>query len=599
VSPKTSTRARRRGPDPECAPALPHTGPPKPWHRFPASAVGLAFLFLLFLLLPRVQDNPRLLWTYAGVGCALLAWAALLASKARRTGRLFRIERAPILKSHYIQASVQLCVYAHWGWYWRDVYSEIPLILSQLVFLYAFDALLSWSRGRDWRVGCGPLPIVLSTNVFIWFKDDLYAYQFLLVAVGAMGKEFVKWNREGRRTHIFNPSAFTLSLFSIVLIATGTTHHTRGIEIASTLALPPHIYLEIFLLGLVVQYFFSVTLMTFSAAGVLLLMNQLYQWSTGTYAFVDTNIPIAIFLGLHLLMTDPSTSPRSNLGRVIFGGLYGLANFVLYWLFERWGVPEFYDKLLPVPFLNLSVQAIDRVAKSGLLGRFTRWEANFQPRRLNLVHMACWATLFLTLLVGGKVDAPHEGVSIEYWKQAYRDGKPDVREKLLKVVQSQTEQGSGAASNELGMLYLEGDVIEKNRAAAAHYFATACELGDYGGCANVATQFLFLREARSDRDVALALDSLERSCGRIPDGHGCFLVGMAFESGRGRPVDLERARALYRQGWELGDLDAGRSLARLAPSNGVGPVAPNLPPLPEPGVKSVPRWFGGLHPAAE
>jgi hypothetical protein len=27
------------------------------------------------------------------------------------------------------------CVYAYWGWYWREVYHEIPLIFAQIAFL--------------------------------------------------------------------------------------------------------------------------------------------------------------------------------------------------------------------------------------------------------------------------------------------------------------------------------------------------------------------------------------------------------------------------------------------------------------------------------
>ena len=42
--------------------------------------------------------------------------------------------------------------------------------------------------------------------------------------------------------HIFNPSGFSLSVFSVALIATGTTYLTWGPEIASTLSLAPHIY---------------------------------------------------------------------------------------------------------------------------------------------------------------------------------------------------------------------------------------------------------------------------------------------------------------------------------------------------------------------
>ena len=73
--------------------------------------------------------------------------------------------------------------------------------------------------------------------------------------------------------------------------------------------------------------------------------------------FVDSEIPSAVFLGLHLLVTDPSTSPRTPLGRAIFGVLYGLGVFALYALLGALGLPTFYDKLLCVPLLNLAVPA--------------------------------------------------------------------------------------------------------------------------------------------------------------------------------------------------------------------------------------------------
>jgi hypothetical protein len=533
------------------------------WQRVPVLPFSLTALFLAFLAFPRVHDHPPLVASFLGVAAVLAVWTAILWIGSKRWTQCFRIERAQILKQHYIQATVQTCVYAYWGWYWRPVYAEIPLFLAQIVFLYTFDALLSWSRGRSWRFGFRPLPIILSTNVFNWFKDDWYAFQFLLIATGALGKEFIKWNRDGRRTHIFNPSGFTLSLFSIVLIATGTTYLTWGIEIATTIGMPPHIYLEIFLLGLVVQYFFSVTLMTFSAAGVLFILNVLYSKATGTYHFVDTNLPIAIFLGLHLLMTDPSTSPRTKLGRVIFGGLYGLANFVLYAIFERTGIPEFYDKLLPIPILNLSVQVIDRFAKSGVLGRFTRWEAAFPPGRANLVYMGCWSLLFFGMLGTGYIEAPHEGASIEFWKKAYAEGKPFAGPKLLKLAGSQAQAGSGPASNELGVLYMEGKVAKSDHGAAAHYFARACEAGDAAGCANLATQFLFLHEARSDEDVARAFQHLERSCTAGTDARPCYLLGYAYETGSGRPSDLSRAVALYTEACRRGSLDACKGIVRL------------------------------------
>ena len=37
----------------------------------------------------------------------------------------------------------------------------------------------------------------------------------------------------------------------------------------------------------------------------------------GIYFFYDSDIPIAVFLGLPLLFNDPSTSPRTESGRIV------------------------------------------------------------------------------------------------------------------------------------------------------------------------------------------------------------------------------------------------------------------------------------------
>ena len=77
--------------------------------------------------------------------------------------------------------------------------------------------------------------------------------------------------------------------------------------------------------------------------------------STGVPYFVDSEIPSAVFLGLHLLVTDPSTSPRTPLGRAIFGVVLRTRRVRAVRAPRRLGLPTFYDKLLCVPLLNLAV----------------------------------------------------------------------------------------------------------------------------------------------------------------------------------------------------------------------------------------------------
>lgn len=522
--------------------------------------VALTLLFLAFIALPRIHSNPKLVWAFLGTGAVLLVWTAALFFRGKKARERFGIDLVPPVKSHYIQASVQLCVYAYWGWYWREVYAEIPLLVAQLVFLYAFDALLTWSRGRHWRLGFGPLPIILSTNVFIWFKDDWFAYQFAMVALGAVGKEFLKWTRDGRRTHIFNPSAFTLGVFSIVLILTETTGNTWAGRIASTIDRPPHIYLLIFFLGLIVQHYFAVTLVTLTAAATLCLCNLLYTWNTGTYWFVFSNLPVPIFLGFHLLVTDPSTSPRTHTGKVIFGTLYGFSSFALSGLLDHYGAPTVYDKLLPIPFLNLSVQWMDRIARNGFGGAFLRWETLLPPRRLNVIVMACWASLFITMRASGYVGVPHEGSTAEFWKKAIAEGRPNAGKGLIQVYEYHARENSPTAWNELGVIYIEGKLIEKDPARAARCFARASNLGDVAGSANLATMFLGAEGAKTTRDVAHAFELLERACAQETNAAFYYLVGRAYDTGRGRPLDKARAKDLFRQGCARGNADACNAL---------------------------------------
>ena len=107
-----------------------------------------------------------------------------------------------------------------------------------------------------------------------------------------------------------------------------------------------------------------------SAVVTTYLFGLVYFAATGTYFFYDSYIPIAVFLGMHLLFTDPVHVAAHRAGRIIFGALYGLSTIVLYELLGAAGLPTFYDKLLQVPLLNLSVKAIDRMVRSGPLRRF-------------------------------------------------------------------------------------------------------------------------------------------------------------------------------------------------------------------------------------
>jgi hypothetical protein len=424
-----------------------------------------------------------LFWSVAGAAAVLAVWAAILAITARRHGRTLTLEFAP-KPQHYLQACLQTAIFAYWGWYWRQVYEVAYLIIAQLLFAYAFDMLLTWSRRDHYTLGFLPFPIVFSTNLFLWFKPDWFYFQFMMIALGFAAKEFIRWNKDGRDTHIFNPSSFSLMVFSLALIFTGTTGLTWGKEIAITQFYPPHMYLFIFLVGLPAQYLFGVTTMTMSAVLTTYLFGLAYYGATGTYFFFDSYIPISVFFGMHLLFTDPSTAPRTELGRVIFGAFYGLGNVALYGLLHNTGTPEFYDKLLPVPILNVSIQLIDRIARSEQFQWLdpSRIARSLAGRRRNLAYMAVWALVFATMSAMQGVGDKHPGQFVPFWQQACRENRSNACSYLAVMESNFCEQGSGWSCNELGILQtkLRGGASERETA-----FERGCELGFQSSCENL------------------------------------------------------------------------------------------------------------------
>lgn len=481
----SSERRRERRPGKPHSPARASSSDPGP-------AVGVFLVPLLLTggllalgLLPRVRASGPLAWSFWGAAAVLLGWQAVLALRARR-GEAPVLRMGPPRAQHYIQGLCQLGVYAYWGWYWPPVYDFVPLLAGQLVFAYAFDILLAWTRREPYALGMGPFPIIFSTNLFLWFKDDWFALQFVLVAVGFLGKAFVRWDRDGRRVHIFNPSAFTLAIFSLALLATGSTGITWGQEIATTFGLGPRIYLVLFAIGLVVMYFFSITPVTASAAATLFGASALYVAVTGVPYFVDSEIPAAVFLGLHLLVTDPSTSPRTPLGRVVFGVLYGLGVVALYAGLGWLGFPTFYDKLLCVPLLNLAVPSIDRAVRAlGDQPLVSRLGLDGPIGRLNMAHMSAWVVFFALMTMRGATDGTHRGDALPFWQQACAENRPRACERLLSIEGSYCADNAGWACNELGRHYVEGRLVPADADRALAYFSRACEGRFQPGCVNL------------------------------------------------------------------------------------------------------------------
>ena len=503
--------------------------------------LGCAGTLAALSLLPALADQVSLRWTFLTAALVLGAWNGLLLARVRRSGRLPAVAVA-LRPQHYIQACAQGALFLYWGWYWREVYDAAHLLAAQLLFAWAFDLLLSWTRRDACTLSLGTVPIVFSINLFLWFRADWFFLQFLLIAVGLAVKELWRRELDGRRAHVFNPSSFPLALCSLGLLSTGTTGLTWGQEIATTLNDAPHIYLAIFLISLPGQIRFGVAWTTLSAVVTMYLFGLAYLAVAGTYYFVDAYIPIAVFLGMNLLVTDPATSPRTAAGRVVFGTAYALSVIVLYGLLGAAGAPRFYDKLLAVPVLNLLVPSIERTFRTcaaGWLGvrRFVAGRSDFGgPRgrmsagRLHLASVGLWTVIFLGMSAAGGVGDTHRGQWVAFWQRACADDLPNGCRHFGVLVSTYCDRGSGWACNEYGVLVQPAI----RPALAAEAFERACELDFSAGCAN-------LQPGRAERPV------------RSPPELADYAIVLRFPKGsRPASTPLETYRLACEQGFAEG-----------------------------------------------
>ena len=134
----------------------------------------------LFLLWPRVQATPQLFWGLVGallcVSVALLVSASRLSRRAAQEGVAWGAvwRPRPILLG---QGLAQLLIYTGFVWGWGVARDHLPLLVAQLAFAYLVDIASVWRFDSVYRLGLAPVPIVLSTNLFLFFTDVHYMWQ--------------------------------------------------------------------------------------------------------------------------------------------------------------------------------------------------------------------------------------------------------------------------------------------------------------------------------------------------------------------------------------------------------------------------------------
>lgn len=518
---------------------------------------GVVLLLVLHAGYERIWSNPLAVSGFLSaviVLCAGYTWIRL----RRKTSLTFSFA---LRRPHLIQCFVQTGVFVYWGSAWSPVYEQAPIITAQICFAYGCEAFFSWRRFGHWRLGFGPFPVVLSTNLFLWFVDDFVGLQFLMIGLAYWSRDVLCVQRDGRRQHLFNPSAFALGVAAIAVVAFKVPEITYGESIARTLGNPEYPYLWIFLMGFIVQAFFKVTLVTMSAAIAMVLAGAFYSQIVGTYYYIDTAIPIAVFLGMNLLVTDPATSPQNRLGRIIFGALYGLLVFVSYEALRQLdgtsiltGDPmniSWLDKLLCVPFLNLLARPIDRLASNLTANtRTIQWFGS------NAVHMGIWVVAFLAIRPSL---VEHEGRNISFWISACEAGIGRACIDKVRLHALRCDQGLAEDCLLQGDAFETGNALTPDSRQAMQAYRRACQLQLAQGCLS------FYRMCDTEQ-LSCEPDeqnlALEKAC-TTGSVQGCQILARRIVFGKMSKISLDEAVRSFGKGCRIGAPSACAGLHEL------------------------------------
>ncbi|MEE2788378.1 MAG: hypothetical protein VX589_13630 [Myxococcota bacterium] len=500
------------------------------------AAFGGVLALIALSTIPRIANADTVqasLWV-AAVLCALAVVA--LRGKPLAVSVQVRLH-------HVVQFAMHSAIFVYWATIVGEVVDQAWLYLAQILVAYLLDFLLSWWRRGTWIVGLGPLPVVGSINLFLWFKDDWWYLQLLMVFIAFASKPFLRWTRDGRNTHIFNPSAIALALLSVGVLTFGATDITWGPTIARTLNAPTFMFETIFAVGLVVQLLFGTTLVTAGAALTVWGVGLLYFESTGWWFFNDTHIPIAVFLGMNLLITDPSTSPESKMGRLLYGAVYGLAVFPLWMILEAHQTPTFYDKLLQVPLLNLAVPLFEWAGR-----RLANLGPKLKAVADNRLHVAVWIVAFVVLRPG-LVEHPGKAVSHGYMFAHGVGGAAKDPAKAARLFRKACDQGQPIGCTQLGQLRLGGQGVPANPQRAIELFERACRADEPVACNQLG--IIYVDGVHTARNPQKARALYAKACD-LSDASSCGNLGLMYRSGQGGASDETKASQYLKKACKLG-----------------------------------------------
>lgn len=306
---------------------------------------------------------------YAAVG----AWLLVLWVVARIRGRQLTYE-VVIKPIHVSQPTVHFIVLVYLSLYWVGLRSHWPWLMTQIGFCYLADAAFSYTRHGHWKIGFAPVPVVFSTNLFLFYEEPFYYMIFVVYLIAFFGKGFITW--KGR--HVFNPSALGMTVVTLGWWFSDRFPYYHAID--HEFWLGPNIVEVLFLVSLYNQYKNPIIWITLGAYFGLKLPILATNHPEPPHVFYP-----AAFIAILLLLPDPATSAKTPPGQFLYGIAYALAfkaiSFVAIVTMGNTGS----GKIMGVIVANILAPLCDRIGAAA-----DPAVLRFMDRRYNFAHWVLW-----------------------------------------------------------------------------------------------------------------------------------------------------------------------------------------------------------------
>ena len=250
-----------------------------------------------------------------------------------------------------IQLCMHLCIFIFWGSFSSAVANQFPLIIHQIAYVYLFYFVCCMVFNKPFVLSLSLVPMIFSINLFMWFYNDYFIFQYGLISLAILAKMFLTREINGKRSHIFNPSAIVLMVVTIAVLALPNKDLVYGPQIGSMWLGLPLFDGFIFTLACITLWTPNKYLISIGAVGIIILGDWYAETHLGMRLFAELARG-SVLLGCTLLITDPATSPTNKLGQLLFGIAYGLSITIAFTIFSALGWNTYYDKLFFVCLLN-------------------------------------------------------------------------------------------------------------------------------------------------------------------------------------------------------------------------------------------------------